>query len=401
MLAQRTSLLTSSRAFDKNATVPDAAIAKDIIDLTGGEILSDLAPTVRDGAVDAIDRQISRSSDPVGLFELRRALARALSAETAQPWSADELVITNGARQALFNVAMVILNPGDEVLIPAPCGDTFPANVALAGGTPVFVDTRHHNYIPRIADLAAAVTPKTKMILINTPNNPTGVIYGRETLADVAQFAADLNIWILFDESYRAFAHAPHTHCSIIAAAPQARERVLIVNSFSNSLALSGWRVGYLAGPSSVISVIGALQGHTTGGGNIIAQHALVRYLERGDIYYQALLQRHVANARALGLSILSSLKFVPAPPAQGGFHFYLDLTELQKRAKADGHELSADIIVNALLTNAGVATVSGTVFGDPSAVRVSYAIELGLLQRGLRRLTATLNGLPRRAEQA
>ncbi|WP_349643802.1 aminotransferase class I/II-fold pyridoxal phosphate-dependent enzyme [Bradyrhizobium sp. LMTR 3] len=315
----------------------------EIIDLTAGEMWSDLAPSVREGAIAAINRNVNRYTDTLGLMELRHALARRISTETAQPWSADEIAVTSGAKQALFNAAMVILNPGDEVLIPAPYWTTFPAQIVIAGGTPVFIGTRHSNYVPTLTDLVKAVTSRTKAIVVNTPNNPTGAIYDRESLAGIAQLAMDRDLWIIFDECYGAFAHAPHTHNPIVSVAPQARDRTLIVNSFSKSLALTGWRIGYLAGPKAVIGAVKALQSQTTSNPNVIAQHALLHYLECGGPAYQLQLQRQVANPRALRLSMLSTLTSVPQPTAQGGFYFYLDLSELQRHAKAHGRENVAD----------------------------------------------------------
>lgn len=340
MLAQRTALFESSGTAAARTTAKAAAAGgKDIIDLTAGEIWSDLAPSVRDGAIAAINRNLNRYSDTVGLLELRHALAGKISAETAQPWSADEIAVTSGAKQALFNAAMALLNPGGEVLIPAPYWTTFPAQIVVAGGTPVFIETRKTNYVPQLKDLAAAATSKTKAIVINTPNNPTGTIYDRDTLAGIAQLAIDRNFWIIFDECYGIFAHAPHTHHSIISVRPRARDRTLIVNSFSKSLALTGWRIGYVAGPKTVISALKALQSHTTSNPNVIAQHALLHYLEGGDPAFQLQLQRRITKARALGLSILSALRLVPPPAAQGGFYFYLDLTELRRRANRNGRE--------------------------------------------------------------
>jgi aspartate aminotransferase len=393
MLAQRTDLFKSSgTAAARTAAKAAAASGKEVIDLTAGEIWSDLAPSVREGAIAAINRNVNRYTDTVGLMELRHAIARKISAETAQLWSADEIAVTSGAKQALFNAAMALLNPGDEVLIPAPYWTTFPAQIVVAGARPVFIETRYNNYVPRLTDLAAAVTSKTRAIVVNTPSNPTGAIYDRDTLAGIAQLAIDRDLWIIFDECYGVFAHAPHTHHPIVSVAPRARDRTLIVNSFSKSLALTGWRIGYVAGPKPVISAVKALQSHTTSNPNVIAQHALLHHLETGDPAFELQLQRHVANARALGLSILSELTLVPQPAAQGGFYFYLDLGELQRRAKPNGREPNADDIVNALLMNAGVATVSGTAFGDPAGVRLSYGIDLELLEKGLRRLTAALN---------
>jgi aspartate aminotransferase len=393
MLAQRTDLFKSSGTAAARAAAKAAADSgMEIVDLTAGEIWSELAPSIREGAIAAIDRNVNRYTDTVGLTELRQTLARRISTETSQSWSADEIAVTSGAKQALFNAAMAIVNPDDEVLIPTPYWTTFPAQIVVAGGKPVFVETRHNNYVPRLSDLAAAVTPMTKAIVVNTPNNPTGAVYDRDTLAGIAQFAIDKDLWIIFDECYGAFAHAPHIHHPILSVAPRARDRTLIVNSFSKSLALTGWRIGYLAGPKAVITAAKALQSHTTSNPNVIAQHAVLHHLETSNPAFQLKLERQLAKARALGLSILSELKLVPLPAAQGGFYFYLDVGELQRRTKPNGHEPNADDIVNALLMQAGVATVSGTAFGDPGGLRLSYGIDLELLEKGLRRLTAALN---------
>lgn len=393
MLAQRTDLFNSLHTAAAWTAAEAAAMSSEqVIDLTTGDIWSDVPPSVREGAIAAINRRFDHHTDTVDLVELRDALARKISVETAQSWSADEIAVTSGAQQALFNAAMILLNPGDEVIIPVPYWTTFPAQILLAGGTPVFIDTRHNNYVPKVTELAEAITSKTKAIVVNTPNNPTGAIYDCVTLARIAQLAVDRDLWIIFDECYGALAHAPHAHYPIVSVAPRARARILMVNSFSKSLGLTGWRIGYLAGPKTLISAVRALQRHATSTPNVITQHALLHHLDSGDNGFQLRLKRQVSNARALGLSILSTLRWVPQPAAQGGFYFYLDLSKWQSRAKARNREFNADDVVNVLLMDGGVATVSGTAFGDPAGVRLSYGIDLKLLERGLRRLTATLN---------
>ncbi|WP_439373264.1 pyridoxal phosphate-dependent aminotransferase [Bradyrhizobium sp. DASA03120] len=267
MLAHRRALVklwghTPARAAAKECT----ARGEGIIDLTAGEIWSELAPSVREGAITAIKGNFNRYTAPIGL--LRQALACKISTETAQPWSADEIAVTSGAKQALFNAALALLNPGDEVLIPAPYWTTFPTQIIIAGGRPIFIESRHNNYVPRPSDLATAITSRTKAIVVNTPNNPTGTVYDRDTLAAIAQLARDRNLWIIFDECYGAFAHPPHTHHSILSVAPNARDRTLIVIPFRNRWP---WRIGYIAGPKNFISAVKALQTQTTSNPNVIA----------------------------------------------------------------------------------------------------------------------------------
>lgn len=194
------------------------------------EIWSDLASSLREGAIAAINRNLHRYTHTASLMDLRRSVARKISGETTQPWSADEIAVTSGAKQALFNTAMALLNPGDGVLIPTPYWITFPVQIGIAGGPPVFIETRNNGYVPKLTDLAAALTSKTKAIVVNTPSNPTGAIYDRVTLAGIAQLAMDRDLWIIFDERYGDVAHTPHVHHPIISVAPRARDRTLIVN---------------------------------------------------------------------------------------------------------------------------------------------------------------------------
>jgi aspartate aminotransferase len=393
MLAQRMSLFSGSGTAKARAAAKSAADAgHEIIDLTAGEIWSDLAPIIREGAIAAIHRGINRYTDTVGTQALREAIARKVSLETGQFWSAEEIAVTMGAKQALFNTAMVLLNPGDEVLIPAPYWTTFPAQVLIAGGKPVFVDTRHTGYLPAVRDLERALTPKTRVIVVNTPSNPTGVVYDGDTLIGIAELALSNNLWVIFDECYGAFAYEPHIHHPIVSLVPGLRARTLIVNSFSKALALTGWRIGYLAGPKEVITAAKALQSHTTSNPNVIAQHAVLAHLERNDKTYENRLRVQLTTARVHGLEALSSLSRVPAPKAEGGFYFYLDLSTLLRSKPANGAAKTADDVAQTLLAQAGVACVSGTAFGDPMGLRLSYGIPVDKLEAGLNRLTAALN---------
>ncbi|MBY5361920.1 aminotransferase class I/II-fold pyridoxal phosphate-dependent enzyme [Rhizobium leguminosarum] len=393
MLAQRTNLFGSSGTAAARAAAKAAADAgKEIIDLTAGEIWSDLAPTIREGAIEAINRGVNRYTDTVGMMELREALARKVSLDTGQIWKAEEIAVTSGAKQALFNAAMVLLNPGDEVIIPAPYWTTFPAQVLIAGGTPVFVDTRSNGYVPRFEDIKAAVTDRTRAIVINTPSNPTGAVYDVQTLIGIAELAINRDLWIVFDECYGDFVHGDHTHHLIVSVVPEVRARTLIVNAFSKSLALTGWRIGYLAGPKEVINAVRALQSHTTSNPNVIAQHAVLAHLQRGDGSYESKLRSQLASARQIGLHVLSSLTRVPVPKAHGGFYFYLDLSDLMRPTSVGGASPTADDVVNSLLSEAGIGAVSGTAFGDPAGLRLSYGIPPEKLETGLVRLVEVLN---------
>ena len=251
---------------------------------------------------------------------------------------------------------------------------------------PGLLDTRANGYVPDLDALAGATTPLTRAIIINTPNNPTGAVYDRATLAGIAELAIERDLWIIFDECYGTFAHAPWVHEAIVAVVPEVRSRTLVVNAFSKELGITGWRLGYLAGPGEVVKAAKALQSHTTSNPNVIAQHAVLAHLEKGDGTFEQQLRSRLGLARTKGLSILSSLARVPQPAAQGGFYFYLDLAEILTERQ------SADDVVSFLLAEAGVAGVSGTTFGDRCGLRLSYGVPLQTLERGLQSAVKALN---------
>jgi aspartate aminotransferase len=196
---------------------------------------------------------------------------------------------------------------------------------------------------------------------------------------------------VVFDECYGTFTYAPHEHIHILEAAPQLRERTLIVNAFSKQLAMTGWRLGYLAGPPAAIKAAKAMQSHTTSNPNVIAQHAVLQHLSKSDGHYERALNARLIEARSRGLAMLQDLKAVPLPTAHGGFYFYADLAPLLKPGAAGQTPRTADDVVAALLS-AGVATVSGSAFGDDFGIRISYGAPLETLEAGLQRLIDVLN---------
>jgi aspartate aminotransferase len=397
MLAGRTSLFSASgTAAARMAAASAASNGSAPIDMTAGEIWADLIDPVRQGALRAIAANASRYTEAIGMRALREAVARKVSEETGQAWSSREIAITAGAKQALFNTAMCLFDPGDQVIIPTPCWGTFAAQTKLAGATPVFVETRSNGFVPRAEDIERAITSLTRAIIVNTPNNPTGAVYDRQLLSEIAQLALEKKIWVIFDECYRSFAHDGHRHHPIVSLAPDLRERLIIVNSFSKSVALTGWRIGYLAAPEKVIGAIAALQSHTTSNPNVVAQHAVLHHLETAaDGAHEAALQGRVRTSRKVGLEVLSQLQAVRPTSAAGGFYFYLDLCGLRSgKASTDAAPI-ADEVARSLLSDAGVATVAGTAFGDPEGLRLSYGMDPLTVQEGCRRLVSHLNAWP------
>ncbi|WP_024510015.1 aminotransferase class I/II-fold pyridoxal phosphate-dependent enzyme [Bradyrhizobium sp. ARR65] len=398
MLAQRMSLLSSpGTAAARQVANAAAAAGRRIIDLAAGEVITKPPSSVRDGAMAAIRAGVNRYTDSIGLPQLREAIAAKLSTETGTGWNTDDIVITTGAKQGLLDAALAVLNPGDEVVIIRPCWPTFPAQVFMAGAKPVFVDARPPTYIPDIGAIRAAVTPQTKAIIVNSPNNPTGAVYDRTTLQAIGDLAINYQLWIVSDECYSSFVFTGGGHESITQAHPGVRSRTILVNAFSKELAITGWRLGYFAAPPEIVSAAKKLQSHTTSNANVIAQHAILHHLQNGDGSFERRMHQRLAMARNTGLFILSGLQDVAAPGAKGSFFLYLDLSRLISVLPARSPFRSGEAIAQLLLEESNVACVAGDVFGDPNGLRFSFGAPPDLLELGLTRVVNTLNGLKSR----
>jgi aspartate aminotransferase len=382
-------LKPSGTAAARAAAKAVSATGLTTIDLTAGEIWAPLSSEVSLGAIAAINDNVARYTDTAGLEELRTAIAIKLGDETGLQWGHGDVVVTSGAKQALFNAAMVLLDPGDEVLIPGPYWTTFPAQCQLTGATPVTIDTRATGFLPRAEDVRRLLTPRTKAIILNTPCNPTGAVYDRKTLSDLAEIALEHRLWVIFDECYSSFTYDGNEHVNLLALEPRLRDQTVLINAFSKSLAMTGWRIGYMAAPPPVISAAKALQGHTTSNANVIAQHGVLRYLRSGGAGHQERLFAMLAGNRDTGRRVLGRLENVRFLEPQGGFYFYLDIAPLLKAA---GGGLDVDLVVQRLLAKAGVAAVSGSAFGDDVGVRLSYGVPGDLLEAGLERLVQFFN---------
>ncbi|MGY8685112.1 aminotransferase class I/II-fold pyridoxal phosphate-dependent enzyme [Bradyrhizobium sp. UFLA05-153] len=402
MLAQRLSLFSGSgTAAAREASEAAAAAGRQVIDLAAGEVIIESPLSVREGAITAINAGANRYTDSIGMPPLRKAVAEKLSAETGFDWNADDIVITAGAKQGLLDAVLTVIDPGDEVIIIRPCWPTFPSQVLLAGAKPVFVEARPPTYIPDITTIRAAVTPHTKAIIINSPNNPTGAVYDRTTLQAIGDLAISYQLWIVSDECYSSFVFTGAHHESIVMAHPGVRSRTILVSAFSKELAITGWRLGYFAAPREIVSAAKKLQSHTTSNPNVIAQHAILHHLLVGDGSFERAMHQRLSVARNTGLLILSDLNEVATPSAKGSFFFYLDLSRLVSGLPVRSPIRSADDIARLILDEADVACVAGTTFGDVNGLRLSFGAPPDLMETGLRRVVETLNSLKARQAAA
>jgi aspartate aminotransferase len=365
-----------------------------VINFAAGELDIDTTEVIKTAAKAAVDAGRNVYTPTLGLTSLRNLVAQKVSAHCGVEYQSSEVAITAGAKQALYNTAIVLLDPGDEVLIPQPYWVTFPAQIEIADAKPVFIDTRPSGYHLLCADVERAVTPRTKAIIINSPNNPTGAVYAAEELEKIARLALERGFWIVFDECYASLVRNGYTHSNIVKLYPEVKERAVLVNSFSKSYALTGWRVGYASAPAPVIKAMESLQGHSTSNPNSIAQYAVQAALEADNKKFMADVNSLLDERVAAALNIVAQMHGVSAAPAEGAFYMFLNVEA--KIGKSFRGQVVADVdqFCEMALSEANVAIVSGSAFGDPSAIRVSYAISTEDIIEGLNRLKQFSNDI-------
>jgi aspartate aminotransferase len=363
------------------------AAGEDVINFAAGELDGDASEVIKNAAKRAIDDGHNKYTPTLGTNELRQAIAEHVSRRCGVPYGREEVAVTAGAKQALYDAAMVLFSPGDEVIIPSPYWVTLPAQVELAGATPVFVDTRKSSYRLTASSVERAVTPATRAVIINSPNNPTGVVYDGDELARVADLALDRGFWIVFDECYSELVRPGFRHHNVVELRPSVQAQTILVNSFSKSHAVTGWRIGYAYGPRAVITAMENVQGHTTSNPCSISQYAALAALRDGDPRFMGDINATLEDRLRRAKVIVDSMHDVGCAPAEGAFYLFLDVEKKIGKAykgRTIGH---VDALSELILSEAKVAVVSGAAFGDASGLRVSYAIATRQVEEGLLRM--------------
>ncbi|WP_024696004.1 pyridoxal phosphate-dependent aminotransferase [Pseudomonas syringae] len=358
-----------------------------VINFAAGELSFDASQTMKAGAIDAVKRSQNRYTPPIGLPALREALADEVSQRCGIAYSASEVAVTAGAKQALFNAAIVLLNPGDEVIVPVPYWETFPTQILLAGAVPVFVDTQADDYRLTCKAVEQAISPRTRMIVINTPNNPTGTVYQREQLLLIAQLAFDRQLWVVFDECYRKLVRHPHEHHNIVSLFPALKNQTLLVDSFSKSHAVTGWRVGYVCTPAEVVAAMHNLQGHTTSNPSSLSQYAALKTLKADSTDFVREVNTFLDQQLQAALICLSYVNGVTCAPAEGAFYLFINVARHLGGNYLGTVIRDVDHLAGLLLTEAHIAVVPGSGCGAPTCIRLSYAVGREELVQGLTRL--------------
>ncbi|MFJ2682151.1 pyridoxal phosphate-dependent aminotransferase [Pseudomonas sp. NPDC087342] len=357
-----------------------------VINFAAGELSFDACQEMKAGAIEAIEGARNRYTPPIGLPQLREKLAQQVSQRCGVSYAANEVAVTAGAKQALYNAAMVLLDPGDEVIVATPYWETFPTQILLAGGIPVLVDTRADDYRLTCKAVERALTPRTKMIVINTPNNPTGTVYQREQLLGIAQLAFDHQLWVVFDECYRKLVREPHEHHNIVSLFPALKHQTILVDSFSKSQAVTGWRIGYACAPAHVIAAMHNLQGHTTSNPSSLSQYAALNTLTADSPDFARKVNTFLDQQLVAACTCLGYVDGITCAPPEGAFYLFVDVSRYLGRYYLGTKIRDVDHLADLLLTEAHIAVVPGSGCGDPNSIRISYAVERAELIEGLTR---------------
>jgi aspartate aminotransferase len=395
MLADRLKTLAPSSTLAVQAKAKELrARGVDVISFGAGEPDFDTPQRIKDAAVQAMQRGQTKYTEVGGVPELRAAVCAKLRRDNGLDYEPADILVSVGAKHTLFNLVMALINPGDEVLVPSPYWVSYPEQVRMLGGVPVEVPTSEATGfdLDPIA-LAATVTPRTKLVVLNSPNNPTGAVFTRAALAAVAHLVVERQLWVVSDECYEALTFEGR-HVSIASFGPEIKARTIVVNTCSKAYAMTGWRIGYAAGPRALIRAMTDVQSQVTSNPSSIAQWAAVEALT-GAQDEVAKMAGEFDRRRRLVIAGLNALPGIRCVMPRGAFYAFPNVSGLFGRTwrRAESATvLGSSLDVTAfLLEEARVAVVPGRDFGSDAHVRLSYATSDGLISEGLARMAAAL----------
>ncbi len=359
----------------------------DVIGFGAGEPDFDTPKYIKDAARDALDAGMTKYTPVAGTVELRTEIQEKLLRDNGLDYELTDIIVSTGAKQSLFNALSAILDPGDEVLLPSPCWVSYPEMVQMAGGVPVMVKGDENNgFLASAEMLEKFVTEKTKAIIINSPNNPNGSVYTRDMLEKIARLAIEKRFYVISDEIYEKLIYDGEKHVSIASLSEAIKAQTIVINGVSKSYAMTGWRIGYAAGPKPVIRAMAAFQGHTTSNPNSIAQHAAAVALTNGERFMHESHNEFDAR-RKLMHSLLNAIPNLSAAMPQGAFYMMLNISGMIGKSLNGRVIKGSDDFAEMLLESKLVAVVPARAFGDDRYVRLSYATSREKISVGIMRI--------------
>lgn len=357
----------------------------DVCSFSAGEPDFDTPAHIKAAAEKALQEGKTKYGPAAGEPKLREAIARKLREDNSLCYNAENVIVTNGGKHSLFNLMLALIETGDEVIIPAPYWLSYPEMVKLAEGTPVIVSTDTASGYKITPDqLRSAITPKTKLFVLNSPSNPTGMIYTPEEIKALAEVVVENNIWVVSDEIYEKILYDGAEHLSIGAIGAEIFERTIISNGFAKAYSMTGWRLGYLAGPVELIKAATTIQSHSTSNVCTFAQYGAIAALEGSQDCVEEMCQAFAARRQVM-LDRLNAIPGLMCPKPDGAFYMFPDISQTGMKSME---------FCNALLESHQVAVVPGIAFGADDCIRLSYATDMASIEKGMDRLEKFVRGI-------
>ena len=364
----------------------------DVVGFGAGEPDFDTPRHIKEAAIEAINSGFTKYTPASGTLELKKAICAKLLRDNGLTYDPSQIVVSNGAKHSLINAFGAILNPGDEVIIPAPFWVSYPEMVKYNDGVPVILNTTEENGFKFSADeFKAAITPKTKAIVLNSPSNPTGMVYTEDELKAIADVAVENNIFVISDEIYEYLVYDGVKHKSIASFNDKIKDLTIIINGVSKTYAMTGWRIGYTASNPSIAKAMSNVQSHTTSNPNSIAQAATVAALN-GPMDDLKVMIKAFDERRKYMAERINSIDGVSCLVPQGAFYVMMNISALKGRTIAGKVINGSDDFAEVFLEKQLVAVVPGTGFAAPDYVRWSYATSMENIKEGIDRLEKLLN---------
>lgn len=393
-LAKRTAQISSS------LTLAITAMAKkmkaegiDVVGFGAGEPDFNTPEYIIDAAKEALDKGFTKYTPNSGIPQLKEAICKKFLEDNGLKYELSQIIVSNGAKHSLYNAMLALVDEGDEVIIPSPYWLTYPELVKMCGGIPVFVDTQEDGFKLTPKKLQEAITPKTKALILNSPSNPSGIVYTQEELWALAEVIEKTGIYVISDEIYEKLVYDGYKHYSIAAYSPKLYKQTIVVNGVSKTYSMTGWRIGYLAADKEIAQAIDNMQSHCTSNASSISQYATVAALNQKTDFLDKMVKTF-DERRKLIVELINALPYVSCIEPKGAFYVMVNISKILGKT-IEGQVIdSAQKAAELLLKVAKIAVVPCESFGAPEFIRLSYAISKEDIQKGLNRFKEFLENV-------
>ena len=366
----------------------------DVVGFGAGEPDFDTPINIRDAAVEALNKGITRYTPAAGMPELRAAISRKFARVNGLTYAPEQIIVSNGGKHALTNIFQAIINPGDEVIIPSPYWLSYPEIVKLAGGVPVFVPCSAEDSFKITAErLAEACTEKTKAFILNSPNNPTGMVYSEDELRAIAKVVVEKDIYVISDEIYESLIYDDAKVISIASLGEDIYNHTITCCGMAKAYAMTGWRIGYTGAPLAVAKVMGSIQSHQTSNPNSIAQYASVEALDGPQESVEA-MREEFDERRKYMVGRIQSMPYVKAITPKGAFYVFVNIGEVLGKSHKGTVVSDVATLAHILIEEYLTAVIPCADFGRADHIRLSYAISMEQIAKGLDRIQSFLEAL-------